>query len=418
MKKFRAAAAAVFLICMTVGCAGRPAKTEEPIILRVLAGQSTSDAGVEDMIDEWMEEHYPEVTLEWECVDWGDWFSAQIRGRIAAGDLPDIVIGKAQDVQAYAGSGNLGTFPESCSDQINEQALRSVLVDGEVYGLPYNAWYQGVLYNKKLFQELGLTVPVTTKEMEALIKRLEEEGITPFASHFQESWSVANMTMQHMMNEVFLEEPDWGDRFREGEVDFQGNEKIRHCFEENEMILQASWEDALRVDQYESDSRFIQGEAAMYLTGSWSMQFVNQYGADMEFGIFPWPNESGDAKLIRETNMTFMKSAETSYGGLIDDILRDLLADEALAQEILDFTQSSPVVKEPVEGLSSKLKEDIDRYESGGQVVDVTIGNVQLVWNFQNAVAAEQQLWLKKEMPLDAVLAYADEHREDSSYSR
>lgn len=226
------------------------------------------------------------------------------------------------------------------------------------------------------------------------------------------------MTMQHMMNEVFLEEPDWGDRFREGEVDFQGNEKIRHCFEENEMILQASWEDALRVDQYESDSRFIQGEAAMYLTGSWSMQFVNQYGADMEFGIFPWPNESGDAKLIRETNMTFMKSAETSYGGLIDDILRDLLADEALAQEILDFTQSSPVVKEPVEGLSSKLKEDIDRYESGGQVVDVTIGNVQLVWNFQNAVAAEQQLWLKKEMPLDAVLAYADEHREDSSYSR
>ena len=257
MKRFWAVAA-VLLAAMCTGCSGKTTEKEEQIVLRVLAGQSTSDAGVEDMIDEWLEEHHPEVTLEWECVDWGDRFSAQIRGRIAAGDLPDLLIGKAQDVQAYAGSGNLGTFPESCSSQIDERALRSVLVDGEVYGLPYNAWYQGVLYNKKLFRELGLTVPGTPREMEVLIKHLEEEGITPFASHFQES-----------------------------EVSFQGNEKIRHCFEENEKILQASWEDALRLEQYESDSRFIQGEAAMYLTGSWSMQFVNQYGENMEFGIFP-----------------------------------------------------------------------------------------------------------------------------------
>lgn len=412
------AVAAVLLAAMCTGCSGKTTEKEEQIVLRVLAGQSTSDAGVEDMIDEWLEEHHPEVTLEWECVDWGDRFSAQIRGRIAAGDLPDLLIGKAQDVQAYAGSGNLGTFPESCSSQIDERALRSVLVDGEVYGLPYNAWYQGVLYNKKLFRELGLTVPGTPREMEVLIKRLEEEGITPFASHFQESWNVANMTMQHMMNTVFLKEPDWGDRFREGEVSFQGNEKIRHCFEENEKILQASWEDALRLEQYESDSRFIQGEAAMYLTGSWSMQFVNQYGENMEFGIFPWPNEDGDAKLIRETNMTFMKSAETAYSGMIDSILQDLLADKVLAQEILDFTQSSSVVKEPVEGLSNKLQGDIEWYESSGQVVDVTIGNVQLVWNFQNAVAAEQLRWLKKEVLLETVFAYADEHREDSSYSR
>ncbi len=116
--------------------------------------------------------------------------------------------------------------------------------------------------------------------------------------------------------------------------------------------------------------------------------------------------------------MTFMKSAETAYSGMIDSILQDLLADKVLAQEILDFTQSSSVVKEPVEGLSNKLQGDIEWYESSGQVVDVTIGNVQLVWNFQNAVAAEQLRWLKKEVLLETVFAYADEHREDSSYSR
>lgn len=76
-------------------------------------------------------------------------------------------------------------------------------------------------------------------------------------------------------------------------------------------ILEASWPDALDINQFESDSRFAQGEAAMYLSGSWSMQFSSQYDTGMEFGIFPYPNETGDSRLIKETNLTFMKSART-----------------------------------------------------------------------------------------------------------
>ena len=40
----------------------------EEVTLTVLAGQSTTDAGIEDMIDDAMAEKYPEITLEWECV--------------------------------------------------------------------------------------------------------------------------------------------------------------------------------------------------------------------------------------------------------------------------------------------------------------------------------------------------------------
>ena len=39
----------------------------DEVTLTVLAGQSTTDAGIEDMIDEALAEKYPEVTLEWEC---------------------------------------------------------------------------------------------------------------------------------------------------------------------------------------------------------------------------------------------------------------------------------------------------------------------------------------------------------------
>ena len=70
----------------------------EDICLSVLAGQSTPDAGIEDMIDEKVAEILPNVRLEWECVDWGDNFDAELNARFAAGDIPDIIIGKAQDV--------------------------------------------------------------------------------------------------------------------------------------------------------------------------------------------------------------------------------------------------------------------------------------------------------------------------------
>ena len=396
----------IMLMTVLTSCGTREGDEpeREQIKLSVLAGQSTSDAGIEDMIDEWMEEEYPDVTLEWECVDWGDGFNSKIQGRIAAGDIPDIIIGKAQDVQTYARTGNLGEISEQCSRKIESWALDTVTSGGKVYGVPYNAWYQGVIYNKGIFEELDLEPPETEEELDQVTERLKEAGIVPFAAHFQESWKAANMTMQYMTNDIFRNTPDWGDQFRSGSQNFSGNEVIRRCFENNRKILENSWEDALQIDQFESDSRFTQGEAA------------SQYGEDQEFGIFPYPSQNGEAYLIRETNMTFMKSADSEYGDLIDEIFSDLLTEQDLAQEILAFTQSSSAIKGITPVYENKLQSDIDWYIENGKVTDASVGNAQLTWEFQDKVAVQQLLWLRGETSLDSVLRYADDNRTFSSY--
>ena len=154
----------------------------------------------------------------------------------------------------------------------------------------------------------------------------------------------------------------------------------------------------------------------MYLTGSWSMQFASQYGEDQEFGIFPYPAQSGEAYLIRETNMTFMKSADSEYGDLIDAIFYDLLTAQDLAQEILAFTQSSSVIKGITPVYENKLQSDIDWYMENDKVTDVSVGNSQLTWEFQDKVAVQQLLWLRGETTLEPVLQYADDSRAFSSY--
>ena len=65
---------------------------------------------------------------------------------------------------------------------------------------------------------------------------------------------------------------------------------------------------------------------------------------------------------------------------------------------------------------SSWIQDDISRYEAEGKIIDASVGNVQLVWEFQNSVAQEQLSWLKNEKSLREVLSYADENRENSVY--
>lgn len=382
--------------------------------LSVLAGQSTSDAGIEDMIDEKVAEYFTNIQLEWECVDWGENFDAELNARIAAGDMPDIVIGKAQDASHYYTTGNLAPIDAAIVEDLEESSIDTVTVDGVAYGIPYNSCYQGVIYNKKIFEEYHLSVPKTREELASIVDILEQNGVVPFASHFQENWSVGNTTMQFMLNNIFSENPVWGDEFRQGFRNYSNNSVIKDCMNCNKYILEHSWDDALSIDQATCDKRFDNREAAMYLTGTWSLQFTNHYQKADDYGIFPYPNLTGDAKLIRETNLTFMKSATTEYSKEVDEIFKMLLSDEELMGEILDYTQTFSIKKNYETEFVSCLQEEISRYENNNQMIEATVGNVQLVWYYQNDVAAQELLWLQGNLKLDEVLRYADEHRDDS----
>lgn len=390
-------------------------KEDSGIVISVLAGQSTTDAGVEDMINEVLAEKFPEVELEWECVDWGNTFSSQIQGRIASGDVPDLIIGKAQDVIPYAKAGAIEAISLEGIEKIDNNVLNSISYEGEVYGIPYNASYQGVLYNKTMFEEYGLSVPSTREELTEVTKQLKLLGKVPFATHFQESWNVGNLTMQFLIGDVFQNEADWGSRFREGKCHFQNNPLLQESFEQSKFLLENSFEDALIIDQYESDKRFAEGEAAMYLTGTWSLQAIEQYASDNnEYGIFPYPNAAGDAKLIKETNMTFMMGRGSKNKEQVEAILEELLSNEKLMQEILDFTQTYPVVEGVHISYQSCIHEDVDCYEEEGRVIDATAGNGQLIWTYQNGLAVETLDWLQGKKELSQVLSFADENRNDS----
>ncbi|MCM1297422.1 MAG: extracellular solute-binding protein, partial [Muribaculaceae bacterium] len=234
----------------------------EEVTLTVLAGQSTTDAGIEDMIDEALAAQYPNITLEWECTGWDGEFHPKMQQYMQSG-LPDIIIGKAQDVATYASQGVLGEIDSTYLDRGLDAARENVTFDGKTYGLVYNAQYQGVYYNKAMFEENGWSIPATQDELQAIIDDCNAKGIVPFASHMVDTWSIGNVTMQFMMNDVFNTTPDWGDKFRAGEVSFSDDEAAQTAYSYNKLIYDNTYPETFSTEQTDCDARMVLGEAAM-----------------------------------------------------------------------------------------------------------------------------------------------------------
>jgi len=401
-----------------VGQESKAASSDEKVTLTILAGQSTTDAGIEDMIDEALAGKYPNITLEWECVDWGNDFQPKMQQYLQSG-LPDIMIGKAQDVATYAPLGVLAPIDDIYLDRGLDAARENVTVDGEAYGLVYNALYQGVYYNKTLFAENGWEIPKTLEDLQTIIDDCNTKGITPFASHMVDTWSIGNVTMQFAMNDVFNKDPEWGDKFRAGTVAFSDSEEFQAAYQYNKLIYDNTYANTFSMEQTDCDAKMVMGEAAMKVSGSWSIQNFLDIDENFDFGIFPFPNQTGDAKLIFEPNITIMTSAATKYPEAVANVLEVLTSDLELAVEIYDYTKTASMLKDVTPTFTNPSQDDIDRYAAAGQIVDVTLGNNQLVWGgFQEENAKDIAAWLQGDGSFEDALKASDGRVKASSATK
>ena len=163
---------------------------------------------------------------------------------------------------------------------------------------------------------------------------------------------------------------------------------MRGCFAAVREILDETWSDALSIDQTECDERFARGEAAMYVTGSWTLQNIDDGKAPHPCrDLSRIPTKAAMPGLIFEPNMTFMKSSRTSHADAVDQVLHAIFESKDLASEIFDFTKTSSLLKNIGPEVPLLIQSDIDSYLKAGRVVDATVGNGQLIWSFQEKVA-------------------------------
>jgi len=331
--------------------------------------------------------------------------------------LPDIMIGKAQDVATYASQGVLADISgKSYLKNLLDAAVASGSYKGKTYGVVVNALYQGVYYNRKLFKDNGIAIPKTQAELQKVIDKCKALGVTPFATHFKDGWSIGNVTMQFAINDVFSKTPSWGDQLRAGKASYAASPEFKACYGYNKLIYDNTWKDeTFSLEQTECDARMVKGKAAMKVSGSWSIQNFLDVDPGFDFGIFPFPNQAGNSKLIYEPNIAMMKSKASKVSDAVDKVFSVITGDKALAQKIYDQTKTAPMIKGVTPSYPNPSQKDIDQFAAKGQLVDAGTGNNQLVWGgFQDENAKDIASWLQGQSSLDQALKAADARKANS----
>lgn len=182
-----------------------------------------------------------------------------------------------------AAAGWLDTYPEDLLAYANQA------VPGRIFGVPPEQATVGVYYNSRIFEDLGLEVPTTFSEFEAVLQAVKDAGITPIATGGGDAWPLAHVWEQLIHTNVPFEhltalevDLDPAARYDTPEM-IAATAKLKEWSDKgyfNEGMLGTSYLDA--------NSLFITGQAAMNIGGTWALpEFATQ--PEFEARWFPMP---------------------------------------------------------------------------------------------------------------------------------
>ncbi len=388
------------------GGSGDQATKKKPVELSFFSWYSTETDSFEDVLLKDLAEQAPGVTIEIEPVVW-DKMHSLLQARIAGGTMPDLLDFKGQDISKYGSAGNLLDLTGSpWLKAVPEAARENLKVGGKEYGVPYSALFQGVLYNRAVFEKYGLKPPATYDELMAVAKTLKSKGVVPFATHFADNWNIGNITMQFAMSEVFSENPAWGTDLYAGKASFEKSEGYRRVFEHVKDLYENTWNDTYRIDFTEATNRFAKGEAAMFVTGTWINRNLKEFPS-FDYGIFPFPGKKAGARLIFEPNHTWAIAATTANPDAAKEVLKAILADKGLAKTFVDEAGAYSLLLGVTPSEPYPCDRDIDSFKAANRIVDVSVGNNQIKWAYQEEYSRYITEWLLGKKTLDEALSAA-----------
>lgn len=224
------------------------------------------------------------VTLE---MPSSDQYESVLQARLAGDDAPDLYTLHSNIISMYNKAGHLTDLSnEPLASKIYENVKATVSMDGKLLAVPIESQAWGVLYNKTIFEECGLTPPNTLTELKAVCEALKAKGYTPFMLAYQEQWVPQLMTALTLGGKVSGELPDWVDRMYKDEGSY---EEVRDIFGPIDVIMQNGTERAMEEGSQAGAADFAIGKAAMFVQGTWAAGTIMETNPDMKLGVFPLP---------------------------------------------------------------------------------------------------------------------------------
>lgn len=237
-------------------------------------------------------ETYPDITVTIEPGNGGA-YSEFLKTKDSVGEFPDVM--EMRDTAMYVRAGKL----EPLSEKITSLFASTMEFDGNVYTAPMAGENtQGIIYNKKYFDENGFKEPATYDEFIKLCQAIEEKGdMDPLVVGGQDIWHMGFWFHKAYNDQVLSQDPDFIKHCYEGSKDFS-DDSIKATFEELQEIMQYAQDGWTSTPDAQITTFLVSDMAAMMYSGTHMFGQIASADPDFEMGWFPVPSPDGKTRLV------------------------------------------------------------------------------------------------------------------------
>lgn len=321
-KMFLATAGIVTLLASCAGTSGT-SDEDQHAELGILSAEGSAGYEFLTSIGEEVSEEHPEYSYEYTFVNTK--VRPQIEQRWRAGDAPDsdYFVFNAQVPSTYDFVDNLVELTPYLEEEIAEGVTWGETfldatepftnLDGEIYGVPTDSHLIALYYNKKLFDDHGLTPPKTWEELLEVSAALSSENVEPIALT-----GVYEPYMGFWIDNLFQREVGYEKAHEAAYTgDYDDDGFLRAAMKLQELRDQEAFMSGFEgVDFTAAQMEFFQGNAGMILMGTWlTSEMADSIPEDFELGVVGFPEIPGGdgsptAQLAHTNIMTINKDTE------------------------------------------------------------------------------------------------------------
>ncbi|MGS2778559.1 ABC transporter substrate-binding protein [Robertmurraya sp. GLU-23] len=268
------------------------------VTLTILVDNQSNLDGMKAVTDA-IEEKY-DIKTEYELRPGGGEGDNLVKTRLATGDMTDLMAYNSGSLfQALNPEQNFVDITnEPFVETIIDDAKESLSSNGKVFGIPSaNVMAGGWFYNKKVYAELGLSVPTTWDELMANNEKIKAAGKTAVIGSYKDSWTSQLIVLADNYN-VLQQHPTFPEDFTANKAKIADTPGALRSFEKLAEVFEGGYlnEDFLATG-YEAGLKMLaEGQGAHYpmLTFALPMLSANYSEQLNDIGFFPQPGESAD----------------------------------------------------------------------------------------------------------------------------
>ncbi len=272
-----------------------PAHAE--VTLSFLVDNSPDTVAAAEALVEAYQQKAPDVTIEIEQRPGGGEGDNIVKTRLATGEMSDVFLYNSGSLlQALKPQQTLADLTDVPAQAKVDQGFKSVVsADGKIYGVPFGtAMGGGILYNRAIYQELGLSVPKTWAEFMANNEKIKAAGKVAVAQTYRDTWTSQLFVLADYYN-VQAAVPNFADDYTNNKAKYattpaamKGFDHLKEAHDAglfNEDFGAASYDDGLRM--------VATGEAAHYPMLTFAIGALKQnYPENLgDVGFFAQPGE-------------------------------------------------------------------------------------------------------------------------------